>query len=140
MNTKKQNLPIAAKVLLTLLLGMVILSGCNNSFDALKGKVYLYKDSVYEFTAAFEGDTIFYIMKDERMPMFHKSLFESEQVNDSTYLITLKDQPKFWDKNTWEIVVIDDKKFRSKESGNYYNLYSDTMIVRLAPEFQKPIK
>ena len=72
--------------------------------------------------------------------MFHKSLFESEQVNDSTYLITLKDQPKFWDKNTWEIVVVDDKKFRSKESGNYYNLYSDTMIVRLAPEFQKPIK
>jgi len=137
MNKKLTAVPSFSKFLPILIVIFVIASGCKNNFDNLNGKVFLYKDSVYEFTAGFDKDTLFYIMKDERMPRFHKTTFTKKKVDDSTFLLTVKDQPKFWEKNTWEIVVTDEKGFRSKESGNYYYLYSDSLIVKKAPEFQK---
>ncbi|MBS1518096.1 MAG: hypothetical protein JSS91_08405 [Bacteroidetes bacterium] len=136
MDHKKEKTPLIAKVLPLLILAFVFIAGCRNNFDNLNGRVFLYKDSVYEFTAGFDKDTLFYIMKDARRPFFHKTTFKKKKVDDSTFIITVKDKPKFWDKDTWEIVVTDDKGFRSKESGNYYNLYSDSLIVKKAPEFQ----
>lgn len=137
MKPKLQNVPSFAKFLPILILILAFSSGCKNNFDNLNGKVFLYKDSIYEFTAGFDKDTLFYIMKDERMPRFHKTTFTKKKVDDSTFLLTLKEKPNFWEKDSWEIVVTDSKGFRSKESGNYYLLYSDSLIVKKAPEFQK---
>jgi hypothetical protein len=107
----------------------LIISGCQTKFDKLVGKVYIYEDSVYTFTAGFDKDTLYYIMKDAQRPYFHRSQYKTTKVNDSTFVLELTKKPAFWQKNTWEIVIRDDKGFESKESKNYYKLYLDSVSV-----------
>lgn len=129
LKSKKSFLPF-----LILLFAVVSLlsAGCSkNNFKRLNGKAYLYKDSVYEFTAEFDKDTLYYIMKDERRPFFHRSKFKVKKIDDTTFSLTLEKKPQFWTKDTWDIIVKENEKgFRSKESGNYYNLYVDSLIVK----------
>lgn len=127
-NTKLKFLPLG---LLFYVFLTILLSGCKDNFKKLDGKAYLYKDSVYEFTAEFDKDTLYYIMKDARRPFFHRSKFKLKKVDDTTYTLELTDKPPFWTKNTWDIIVKEgDTGFKSKESGNYYKLYSDSLIVK----------
>ena len=132
MNSNKHNLPLLPKFFLLSAVLFFLVSGCKTNMDNINGKVYLYEDSVFTFTAGFDKDTLYYIMKDAQRPYFHRSKYTSKKVDDSTFIIELTDKPKFWEKNTWEIVVNDSKGFFSKESRKYYKLYSDSMIVKKA--------
>ncbi len=132
MKSTNYKLPLLPKFFLIITVLFFLVSGCNSNLDKIKGKVYLYEDSIYTFTAGFDKDTLYYIMKDAQRPYFHRSKYTSKKVDDSTFIIELTDKPKFWEKNTWEIVVKDDKGFFSKESRKYYKLYSDSMIVKKA--------
>ena len=119
MNSNKNNLPLLPKFFLLSAVLFFLVSGCKTNMDNIIGKVYLYEDSVFTFTAGFDKDTLYYIMKDAQRPYFHRSKYTSKKVDDSTFLIELTDKPKFWEKNTWEIVVNDSKGFFSKESRKY---------------------
>lgn len=132
MKSTNNKLPLLPEFFLIITVLIFLVSGCNSNLDKIKGKVYLYEDSIYTFTAGFDKDTLYYIMKDAQRPYFHRSKYTSKKVDDSTFIIELTDKPKFWEKNTWEIVVKDDKGFFSKESRKYYKLYSDSMIVKKA--------
>lgn len=132
MKSTNNKLPLLPEFFLIITVLFFLVSGCNSNLDKIKGKVYLYEDSIYTFTAGFDKDTLYYIMKDAQRPYFHRSKYTSKKVDDSTFIIELTDKPKFWEKNTWEIVVKDDKGFFSKESRKYYKLYSDSMIVKKA--------
>jgi len=126
------NIPLFPKLLLSVIVLMILVSGCNSKFDKIIGKTYLFEDSVFAFTAGFDKDTLFYIMKDAQRPYFHKTKYKSTKINDSTYSIEVTNKPKFWDKNVWEIIVNDDKGFISKDSRKYYKIYSDSMIIKKA--------
>lgn len=128
-NTKMKSLPV---FILIYFAAVFIVAGCGNNFKKLNGKAYLYKDTVYEFTAEFDNDSLYYIMKDAQRPYFHKSKFKLKKVDDSTFTLELEKKPPFWAKNTWDIIVHEGSGFRSKESGNYYKLYSDSLIVKYA--------
>lgn len=107
---------------------IISLTGCKNNFSQLVGKVYLYEDSVVTLTAGFDNDTLFYIMKDIRQPFFFKAPYESRKIDDSTFEIKVSQKPNFWEKDTWEIVIKNDKEFTSKESRKTYKIYSDTLF------------
>lgn len=132
MTKQNSRIPVIIKLILTIPVMLILFSGCQSRFDKIKGKVYLYEDSIYAFTAGFDNDTLYYIMKDAQRPYFHRSKYKSKKINDSTFLIELTDKPKFWEKNTWEIVIHDEKGFSSRESNKYYKLYSDSFIVKKA--------
>ncbi|MDZ4712900.1 MAG: hypothetical protein SGI89_11335 [bacterium] len=102
---------------------MLMLAGCKDKFNAIEGKVYYYEDTVYQFTAGFDNDTMYYIMKDQGPPRFHKSPFTAKKVNDSVFTIQVTSKPKFWEKDTWEITVRNDNEFLSTESGKKYDRY-----------------
>jgi hypothetical protein len=112
--------------ILTLLL--LFIAGCSNNFSKIVGKVYFYQDSTLELTAGFGKDTLYYIMKDAGPPRFHKSKYKLNKVNDSTFQLELLDKPKFWEKNTWEIVVRNAGEIYSTESNKTYKIYSDTLF------------
>lgn len=110
-------------------ISFVILScNKNTNFNKIVGKVYFYKDSVYELTAGFDKDTLYYIMKDQGPPRFHKSKYKLKKVNDTTFQLQLSNKPKFWEKDTWEIVVKGDKEIYSSETNKIYKIYSDTLF------------
>ncbi len=114
-------------ILFFLLINVILLSGCSNKFKDLVGKVYLYQDSVYTFTAAFDKDTLYYIMKDQGPPRFHKTPYKTKKINDSTFVLEVSNKPKFWEKDTWEIVVRNNNEFISGESGKPYYIYKATL-------------
>ena len=128
---KSKNLLLPGLIIIFTVVSLIS-SGCSkDNFKRLNGKAYLYKDSIYEFTAEFDKDTLYYIMKDERRPFFHRSKFKVKKIDDTTYTLTLEKKPAFWTKDSWDIIVKENEKgFRSKESGNYYNLYVDSLIVK----------
>lgn len=132
MNYLKSRIFILPFLILLFAAVSLLSTGCKKSnFKRLNGKAYLYKDSVYEFTAEFDKDTLYYIMKDERRPFFHKSKFSVTKIDDTTFTLKLEKKPPFWTKETWDIIVKENEQgFRSKESGNYYNLYVDSLIVK----------
>lgn len=108
---------------------MILITGCQTKFDKLIGKVYIYEDSIFTFTAGFDKDTLYYIMKDAQRPYFHKSPYKAEKVDDSTYILKLTKKPTFWEKDTWEIVIRDENGFTSKESKKYYKKYLDSVSI-----------
>ena len=130
MNSNFCKIPLLPKLIFSIIGLMFLFSSCQNKFNKLVGKVYYYEDSIFQMTAGFDNDTIYYIMKDSLRPLFHRSNYKSKKINDSTFLLELTDKPTFWDKNTWEIIVRDDKGFVSKESKRYYRLYSDTLFFQ----------
>jgi len=130
MNSNFCKIPLLPKLIFSIIGLMFLFSSCQNKFNKLVGKVYYYEDSIFQMTAGFDNDTIYYIMKDSLRPLFHRSNYKSKKINDSTFLLELTDKPTFWDKNTWEIIVRDDKGFVSKESQRYYRLYSDTLFFQ----------
>ncbi|MEO6694859.1 MAG: hypothetical protein ABIY50_06120 [Ignavibacteria bacterium] len=131
MKSKFNKIPGLPKLILLITGFIFIFSSCQkNRFDKLIGRVYYHEDSIFQMTAGFDKDTIYYIMKDSLRPLFHRSKYKSKKIDDSTYLLELTDKPKFWEKNSWEIIVRDDKGFVSKESKRYYRLYSDTLFFQ----------
>lgn len=122
--------PFLPKIIFGMIMLMFLFSSCQNKFDKLIGKVYYYEDSIFQMTAGFDKDTIYYIMKDSLRPLFHRSKYKINKIDDSTFILDLSEKPKFWDKKTWEIIVRDDKGFISKESKRYYRLYSDTLFFQ----------
>jgi len=130
MNSNFTKIPLLPKFIFCPIVLIFLFSSCQTRFDKLVGKVYYYEDSIFQMTAGFDKDTIYYIMKDSLRPLFHRSKYKSKKINDSTFMLELTDKPKFWDKNTWEIIVPNDKGFLSKESQRYYRLYSDTLFFQ----------
>jgi len=123
MKSNFARVPLLPKFIFSMIVLMFLFSSCKTKFDKLVGKVYYYEDSIFQMTAGFDNDTLYYIMKDSLRPLFHRSRYKSKKINDSTFLLELTEKPKFWDKNTWEIIVRDDKGFVSKESNRYYRHY-----------------
>ncbi len=121
---------IKRQIFTILISAYVIISftSCKNNFNQIIGKVYYYEDSTVALTAGFDDDTLFYIMKDERQPYFFRAPYTAKKIDDSTFEIKVAEKPKFWEKDTWEIVVRNDREIISKESRKVYKLYSDTLF------------
>lgn len=120
---KSKNLLIA---LAFIFINVLLLSGCKNKLEEVKKRVYLYQDTTLTLTAGLDKDTLYYIMKDQGPPRFHKTPYKSKKINDSTFVIEVTNKPKFWDKNTWEIIVRNENEFVSAESGKVYKIYNIT--------------
>lgn len=115
-------------ILLFIGINILLLSGCKNKFNSIENKVYYYEDSVYQFTAGFSNDTLYYIMKDQGPPRFHKTPFKAEKINDSTFSIWVEKKPKFWEKDTWEIIVNNENAITSAESNKRYGIYKISIV------------
>ncbi len=109
---------------------ILLISGCVKKNDILNGNVYFHDADSLSYIAGFDKDTLFYIIRGPKLNMSHKTKYKLNKVNDSTYVIEVTDKPKFWDKNTWEIVMGKDKGFYSSESKNYYKYSPDKNILR----------
>lgn len=110
---------------------LLLFSSCQNNFNNIAGKTYIYEDTSVTLTVGFDKDTMYYIMKDFRRPNFYRSPYKLKKVNDTSFIIEVPAKPAFWDKNTWEIIVNKNPEgFYSKESGKYYKIYADSMLIK----------
>src|SRR4030095_3160273 len=125
----KSNIPLLPKIILLSVVALFLFSSCGNNFKKIIGKTYIYEDSIFTFTAGMDKDTLYYIMKDSLRPYFHRSKYTYKKIDDSTYEIKVEKKPMFWDKDTWEIVVMKNGEFYSKESKKKYRLYADSMLI-----------
>lgn len=114
-----------------LITSLILLTSCQNNFKNIVGKTYIYEDSAVTLTVGFDKDTMYYIMKDFRKPNFYRSKYQFKKLNDTSFIIEVPVKPPFWDKNTWEIIVNKNTDgFYSKESGKYYKIYADSMLIK----------
>lgn len=113
------------QIFLFIAFNILLLSGCKSQskFNSIENKVYYYEDTVYQLTAGFSNDTLFYIMKDQGPPKFHKTPYKLNKVNDSTFTVIVEKKPKFWDKDSWDIIVNNENAFTSAESNKRYDIY-----------------
>ncbi|HMS64039.1 MAG TPA: hypothetical protein PKD83_02160 [Ignavibacteria bacterium] len=128
----KSSVPYLPKSILFLTVLILLLSGCSNNFKKITGKTYIYEDSLFTFTAGFDNDTLYYIIKDTQRPYFYRTKYKLNKINDSTFNILVEKKPKQWPKDTWDIIVTDGNGFKSAESKNYYRLYADSMLIKKA--------
>lgn len=110
---------------------LILFSACKDNFSKIVGRTYIYEDSVYTLTVGFDKDTMYYIMKDARRPLFYRSPYKLEKLDDSVFRIEVPEKPVFWEANIWDVVVTDSNGFYSKESGKYYKTYADSMLIKL---------
>lgn len=130
---KKNKVPFIPKIILSSVVILILLSGCGeDNFKKILGKTYIYEDTSYAFTAGFDKDTLYYIIKDPQRPYFYRTKYKTEKLNDSTFHITVEKKPNQWPKDTWDIIVTDGNGFKSAESKNYYRLYADSMLIKKA--------
>jgi hypothetical protein len=125
----KSNIPLLPKIIFLSVVALFLFTSCGNNFKKIIGKTYIYEDSIFTFTAGMDKDTLYYIMKDSLRPYFHRSKYTYKKVDDSTFEIKVEKRPMFWDKDTWEIVVMKNGEFYSKESKKKYRLYADSMLI-----------
>ena len=109
---------------------IILMTGCGKKNDFLSGNVYFHDADSLSYIAGFDKDTLYYIIRGPKLNMSHKTRYKLEKKNDTTYVVEVTEKPKFWDKNTWEIVLGKDKGFYSAESGNYYQYSPDKNILR----------
>lgn len=107
----------------------VILSGCSNRSTKLIGNVYTFQDDSLRFVAGFDQDTLFFtvkdMMNDSVKVAFHKSKYKINKVDDSTFIVEVEKKPKFWEKNTWEIVIENDNGLYTVGSKRHYKKSDD---------------
>ena len=131
--SKITSIPFIPKLILSSVVILILLSGCGaDNFKKILGKTYIYEDTSYTFTAGFDKDTLYYIIKDPQRPYFYRTKYKSKKINDSTFNITVEKKPAQWQKDTWDIIVNDGNGFKSAESKNYYRLYADSMLIKKA--------
>jgi hypothetical protein len=124
---KKFNLTMYISVI-----AFLIVTGCGKNQNPFAGNVYYHDADSLAFITGFEVDTLYYIVRGPTFNQSHKSKYTSTMLNDSTYRIELTVKPPFWEKNTWDIVLPQDKNdkgFYSADSRNYYQI-SDKSILR----------
>lgn len=127
------NIPLIPKFFLFSFVLIILLSGCGeDNFKKIIGKTYIYEDTAYTFTAGFDKDTLYYIIKDAQRPYFYRTKYKLNKINDSTFNIAVEKKPKQWAKDTWSITVTNGNGFTSTESKNYYKLYADSMLIKKA--------
>ncbi|MEO8664546.1 MAG: hypothetical protein ABI462_03540 [Ignavibacteria bacterium] len=108
----------------------LMISGCGKKSDPFSGNVYFHDADSLSYIAGFDKDTLYYIIRGPKLNMSHKTPYKINKVNDTTFVVEVTEKPKFWDKNTWEIVLGKDKGFYSAESRNFYQYSPDKNILR----------
>lgn len=104
--------------------------------DKFSGKIFYYYDDSTKLIAGFEKDTLYYVLRVKspvspmEVPVGHKSKYALNKTNDSTYVITLENKPRFWEKNTWEVVLRDPNTLYSVESGKIYLRTEDKSLLK----------
>ncbi len=123
-------------VLSAVLVISFLISGCSKNRSAkLIGNVYTFQDDSLRFVAGFDQDSLFYTVKDmmnESLKVaFHKSKYKINQVNDSDYIVILETKPRFWETNTWEIVIDNNGRgLYSANSKRYFKLTDDKNVLK----------
>jgi len=107
----------------------VSIYGCSNRSAKLIGNVYTFQDDSVRFVAGFDNDTLFYTVKDmlhESLKVAsHRSKYIFQKINDSTFVVELATKPKFWETNTWEIIIDDKDGLYSAKSKRYFKKTGD---------------
>ncbi|MDQ3019910.1 MAG: hypothetical protein M3R36_04965 [Bacteroidota bacterium] len=111
-----------------------LIFGCSNRSARLIGNVYTHQDDSVRFVAGFDKDTLFYTVKDMLNDSLkiasHRSKYTFNKINDSTFLVVLTSKPKFWETNTWEIVIDDKDGLYSANSKRYFKHTDDKNILK----------
>lgn len=117
-----------------LLLGLQTMTGCNK--EPFAGKIFYYYDDSTKLIAGFEKDTMYYVLRTKspvspmEVPIGHKSKYTTTKKDDSTYIFRLEQKPRFWEKDTWEVVLRDPKTLYSVESGKIYIETKDRSLLK----------
>lgn len=112
------------KIFSVLIFISVFVPGCSNRSSGLIGNVYTFQDDSLRFVAGFDQDTLLFtvkdLMNDSLKVAFHKTKYKINKVDDSTFIIEVEKKPKFWEKNTWEIVIDNNNGLYTTGSKRYY--------------------
>ena len=111
------------KILLLVFLSLIIISSCQMDKLKLKGNVFLYQDGTEKQFVGF-GDEEIYLKWDDSLGVdSYQGKYTINYINDTTAVIELQETPKFWESNTWKIIIDEDKGFYSEKSKKYYKPY-----------------
>ena len=110
------------KIIILLFFVTILFCSCNKSkVTPLTGNVFTYQNGPEKQTVGFSDDKIYFKWIDSLGSDAFESDYNLSNTNDTLVTVTLKDKPKYWETNKWEI-VLKDKGFYSLSSKKFYNL------------------
>jgi hypothetical protein len=115
------------KLLIALFALVLFLPSCGKKkITPLVGKVYTYQSGIEKQTIGFSDDKLYFKWDDSLGIDAYQTDYTMILNNDSLITITVKDKPKYWESDKWEIVMKDDG-FYTLASKKYYKQNSDVI-------------
>ena len=95
-------------------------SGCNDKRINVVDKVFVYQNGSEKQFVAFDDKKIYMKWDDSLGIDAFSGEYSIKPINDSAYTVVLKEKPKYWEKPTWDIIVVNKDEFYSVESKKHY--------------------
>ncbi|CAN5500840.1 hypothetical protein BH10BAC5_BH10BAC5_26960 [soil metagenome] len=108
------------KIFLPIIFILVMTAGCNGKRFNVIDKVFIYSNGPEKQFVAFDDKKIYMKWDDSLGIDAFSGEYSIKVINDTTYTVVLKEKPKYWEKNTWDIVSVSDNEFYSVDSKKHY--------------------
>ena len=95
-------------------------AGCNGKRFNVIDKVFLFQNGNEKQYVAFDDKKIYMKWDDSLGVDGFAGEYSIKVINDTTYSVILKEKPKYWEKNSWDIISVSENEFYSVESKKHY--------------------